>query len=69
MNTYKVLLTRSYFVTIIAEDDYKARRLSEFYLGDCIDLSNEKDRSMDKFKIIELEMVYNEANESELFEE
>ncbi len=63
MKTYKVALTRTYSVSIKAENDEKAKRFSEFYLGDCPNLSNKKDRLEQKFSIEEIEMVYNEANE------
>jgi len=63
MKTYKVALTRTYLVTIMAKDDDRAKRFSEYYLGDCPDHSNEKDRLEQRFSIEEIEMVYNEANE------
>jgi len=63
MKTYKVALTRTYLVSIKAENEEKAKRFSEFFLGDCPDLSNKKDRSEHKYSIEEIEMVYNEANE------
>lgn len=63
MKTYKVGLTRTYIVTINAENEERAKRLSEFYLGDCPDLSSEKERKDRNFYIQDIEMVYNEANE------
>ncbi|GEM_PF-642315 len=63
MNKYKVALTRVYIVTINAENEEMAKRLSEFYLGNLPDLSNEKDRRTMKFSIDELEMAYNDAPE------
>lgn len=63
MKTYKVALTRTYLVSIKAETEEQAKRLSEFYLGDCPDYSNEKDRLENKFSIEDIEMVYNEAGE------
>jgi len=63
MKTYKVALTRTYFVSIQAENERQAKRFSEFYLGDCPDLSKEKDQIEKNFSIKEIEMVYNEADE------
>ena len=63
MNTYKVTLTRTYLVTMRAENEDQAKRFSEYYLGDCPDLSNEKEQLANKFKFEDVEMVYNEANE------
>ena len=63
MKTYKVALTRTYFVTIKAQSDERAKVLSEFYLGDCQDLSTLKERKSRKFKIKNIEIVYNNADE------
>lgn len=63
MNTYKVALARTYVVTIKAEDEYNAKRFSEYFLGDCKDLSSQKDRKEKNFRIENIEMVYNESNE------
>ena len=64
MKNYKVLLTRSYIVTIYAEDLDQAKNYTEFYLGDCPDLSKPRDRKNQKFKIKEIEMALNEAYEA-----
>ncbi|MCH8069992.1 MAG: hypothetical protein IID16_12110 [Candidatus Marinimicrobia bacterium] len=64
MKNYKVLLTRSYIVTIYAEDIDQAKNYTEFYLGDCPDLSKPRDRKNQKFKIKEIEMALNEAYEA-----
>jgi hypothetical protein len=64
MKKYEVLLTRSYRVTIQAENEDQALRYTEFYLGDSPDLSKPKDRREQKFKIKEIEMTFNEAFES-----
>ena len=63
MKKYEVLLTRSYIVTIYSEDEEQACRFVEFYLGDCPDLSEQKDRKEKKFYIDDIEMTYNEAFE------
>jgi hypothetical protein len=65
MKRFKVSLIRSYVVTIDAENEKQARRLSEFYLGDCPDLSTSNDRESRKFKFHEIEMTFNEAIEAE----
>ena len=64
MKKYEVLLARSYVVTILAENEEQARGYTEFYLGDCPDLSEPKDQRDQKFKIAEIEMAINEAFES-----
>ncbi len=63
MNTYVVALTRTYVVSIKAENEERAKRFSEYYLGNCPDLSNEKERKDKKFSIEEIELAYNEASE------
>lgn len=63
MKTYKVALSRTYIVTIQAESEDRAKRYSEYFLGDCPDISEEKDRIERRFYIEDLEMVYNEATE------
>lgn len=63
VKTYKVDLARTYLVSIKAETEEDAMRFSEFYLGDCPDPSNEKDRLEKNFCIEDIEMVYNEATE------
>jgi hypothetical protein len=50
-------------VTINATDEEKAKRLSEFFIGDCPDSSNAKDRSEFDFSIENIEMMYNEAQD------
>ena len=62
MKTYKVSLTRTYLVSIKAENEDQAKIFSEYYLGDCPDSSNEKERLEKNFSIEEIEMVYNEAD-------
>lgn len=64
MKKYEVLLTRSYVITICAQDEDQARKYAEFYLGDCPDLSKSKDREDQKFKIEEIEPTFNEAYEA-----
>ena len=66
MKTYKVSLTRLYVVLIKAENEKSARELTEFFLGDCPDLSTNEYRNKFNFSIIEREMTYNDAFEAEI---
>jgi len=63
MKKYRVALTRTYLITITANDKEDAKRLSEFYIGDCPDSSIKKDRSEFNFLIEDIEMMYNNAEE------
>ena len=50
-------------VTVKAESEDRAKQFSEYYLGDCPDLSDEKEQREKSFSIEDIEMVYNEADE------
>lgn len=63
MKTFEVLLTRSYLVEIDAKDEEDAKYLSEFYIGGERDLSSDREKSIDGFRINEIEMTVNEALE------
>ena len=63
MKTFKIGLTRTYLVTVKAENKDNAKRISEYYLGDFPDLSDENERLEKNFYIEDIEMVYNEAHE------
>jgi len=63
MKTFKIALTRTYLVTIKAENKDRAKQFSEYYFGDCPNLSDEKEQKENNFSIEEIEMVYNEAHE------
>jgi hypothetical protein len=65
MKTFKVTLSRAYFVTIDAEDKESAKQLAEYFIGDPKDESNEKERNEHNFQIGEIEMAMNEAMEVE----
>ena len=65
MKTFRVSLARSYAVTIKAEDKISARELTEFYLGDCSDLSTTVDRNKWNFSVKNIEMTLNEALDTE----
>ena len=62
MKLFEVALTRTYLVSIRAENEYQARRLSEYYLGDCPDLSNKEEQINHNFHIEKVELAYNEAS-------
>ena len=51
---------------IKAENEKSARELTEFFLGDCPDLSTNEYRNKFNFSIIEREMTYNDAFEAEM---
>jgi len=63
LKTFKVALTRTYLVSIKADSEEMAKKYSEYYLGDCQDLSNDKEKIEKNFSIEDIELVYNEANE------
>ncbi|OGB62286.1 MAG: hypothetical protein A2Y94_00035 [Caldithrix sp. RBG_13_44_9] len=63
MKTFKVVLTRTYIISIKAESKERAKSFSEFYLGNCPDLSTQKDRSDKNFAIDDIELVINNAME------
>ena len=63
MKTFKVALTRTYLISIEAKTASDAKLYTEYYLGNCQDLSNRKEQIEKHFSIEEIEMVYNEADE------
>lgn len=63
MNKYIISLSRSYLVTIMAEDKENAGRYAEYFIGVDGDLSEEKDRQKYKFTIEHIEMTVNEATD------
>lgn len=69
MKTYMVSLIRSYAVTIEAENEEKACRYAEFFIGDCHDLSTHEDKQNNKFSIIEIEPTINDAVDVEEYED
>jgi len=64
MRRYKVMLTRTYQVIIKAKNEERAKFLTEYFLGDCEDRSNERDRREKKFYIEEIELAQNDAFEA-----
>ena len=61
MKNFKVSLTRSYVISINADNKESARELSEFFIGDCQDESTPADHNQCDFSINEIEMTINEA--------
>jgi hypothetical protein len=61
MKTFKVSLTKSFIVSIAAEDEYSAARFTEFFTSDVTDLSTEDDRKNRNFVIEEIECIENEV--------
>ncbi|MGI9558515.1 MAG: hypothetical protein ACR2NQ_02450 [Thermodesulfobacteriota bacterium] len=69
MKTYLVALVRTYGVTIEAENEEEAMRCAEFFIGDCEDVSNARDRKEYNFSINEIKPCYNEAADVEEVED
>jgi hypothetical protein len=68
MNTYQVILTKSYLVKIKSNSQEEAMRLAEFYTGDISDISNVGDQIKEKFSIEEIECTVNDAVDCESVE-
>lgn len=64
MTQYETTLTRSFIVTIEANNETDAKRLAELFVG-YQDDSTDDDRGHFNFEIKEIKMVLNEAIESE----
>ncbi len=65
MKTYRVVLAKSYVVTVNAETKEKAKRFAEFYTGDIQDISTVEHRRKSKFSIEEIDSRINESLEAE----
>jgi hypothetical protein len=63
LKKYKVVLTKSYIVTIQAENEEKARFLTEYFTSDISDLSIEKDRENHNFCFEDIDCKTNETYE------
>lgn len=61
MHTYNIALTRVYEVEVTAENEPEAKRLVEFYIGNCADLADEAARREHRFNINNIELMVNEA--------
>jgi len=64
MKTYDVVLTKSYKVTIKAENKIKAKEFSEFYTSDIKDISTLNDMNKYNFEIENIDCKINEALET-----
>lgn len=60
---FEVSLSKTYKIQISANSNEEAKRLSEFYTGDISDISNEKERNNENFRIEAIECVTNDAFE------
>ncbi len=67
MKTFRVALTKSFLVTINAENERDARYFAEFYTSDVQDISTAKDRQNEKFVIETIECTVNETFDAEPF--
>jgi hypothetical protein len=61
MKNYQVILTKSYIVTMRAENAPKAKQLAEFYTGDISDISTDEARKEHNFKIEQISCGMNEG--------
>ena len=69
MNTYEVVLTKSYIVKIKTLDKISAKELSQFFTSDIQNISTNSDETELNFKIEEIECKSNEVYEiNELYE-
>lgn len=65
MNSYRVVLSRTYVVNVNAETLEKAKDVTEFFTSHITDISNEKDRKKESFSIVDIECMLNEALEAQ----
>ncbi len=63
MNTFEVVLSKSYTVTIDALSENDAARFSEYFTSDSIDISSLNDRVEFNFSIKNIECQMNESFE------
>lgn len=61
MKTFQVILTKSYVVTVNAENERQAKHAAEFYTGDIYDISSDKDKRIFNFSIEDIECKMNEG--------
>lgn len=61
MKKYRVVLTKSYLVTVRAKTREDAMHITEFYTGDSQDISIDQDRKKYNFAIDEIECTVNES--------
>lgn len=65
METFDVVLTKSYVIRMSAKDSETAERLAELFTGDINDLSTPEMRDKFKFEIQKIDCKFNEAISSE----
>jgi hypothetical protein len=63
MKTFEVVLTKSYVVTIKAENRHLAKEYSELFTGDIHDVSSVKEKKDLGFKIEDIDCKINEGVE------
>lgn len=63
--TFEVSLSKIYKIQIKAHSKDEAKRFSEFYTGDVLDISTVDEQIKNMFQIEEIECVENEAFECE----
>jgi len=63
MKTFEVVLTKSYVVTIKAENENLAKEYSELFTGDVHDISSVKEKRDLSFKIEDIDCKINEGVE------
>lgn len=68
MKTFRVVLTRSYYVIVKTSSQEQAKHIAEFYTSHIKDISIDRDRKKFNFSIEEIECVMNEAFEAEELE-
>lgn len=56
--TFQVAVTKSFLVTIEAEDENSALEYAEIFTSDMLDLSSEKQKDEHKFRISEIENTF-----------
>lgn len=66
MKNFKIILTRSYVLNVSSNNIESAKEVAEFFIGDPKDESNKDQQKKYLFKINDVEMVSNEADEVEL---
>ena len=65
MKIYRVNLIRGYNILIETENEEKAKRLAEYFIGNPKDISNGREKADFNFRIDEIELTMNEAIEAE----
>jgi hypothetical protein len=63
MKTFEVVLTKSYIVTIKADNEHLAKEYSELFTGDIQDISSAKEKRSLCFKIEDIDCKINEGVE------